>query len=67
MLLIDMRKLVGVEECEANIGEGARVQRDIGGLKVRHELGVGVELLVERKFLAGVFLDSIPIRLIISA
>jgi hypothetical protein len=40
--LVDIGKLVGVEENEADIGESARVDRDIGGLEIRHEVGVSV-------------------------
>ena len=57
--LVDISKLVGVEENEADISESARVDRDIGGLEIRHKVGVCVQPLVEGKFLTGVFLYGI--------
>ena len=57
--LIDIRKLVGIEECEAHIGESTGVRGDIGRLQVGHELGIGVQLLVEGKLLAGVLFHGI--------
>ena len=56
--LVDIRKFVGVEEGEADVGEGAGAQRDVGGAEVGDEVGVGVERFLEGEFLAGVFLDG---------
>ena len=56
--LVDIRKFVSVEEGEADIGEGAGADRDIGGAEVGDEVGVGVERFRESEFFAGVFLDG---------
>jgi hypothetical protein len=45
--LIHIRELIGVEQDEANIRQGAGAGIDIGGLKVGDELCIGVQLFVE--------------------
>ena len=55
---VDIREFVGVEEGEADVGEGAGAEWDVGGAEVGDEVGVGVERLGEGEFIAGIFFHS---------
>ena len=49
---------MGVEEREADIGQRAGAERNVGRPKVRNKVGVGVETLGKGKLLTGIFLDG---------
>lgn len=55
---INIREFVGVQENEADVGEGAGFARDGGGVDVGDEIGVGVEGFAEGEIFAGLFLDG---------